>query len=136
MKLKPRTLLAGLSPLLLAGCVSTSELALQTAPYEDTKAGFQTVSAKSSAALGKHTAWAQTQDETRKLKQEVHALIHKKTISADTAVLAEQQGSSGGIFGHRHRRCRCVAANAAGKSQSVDRDIRYWCSRIDPLQGA
>ena len=86
MKLKPRTLLAGLSPLLLAGCVSTSELALQTAPYEDTKAGFQTVSAKSSAALGKHTAWAQTQDETRKLKQEVHGLIHKKTISADTAV--------------------------------------------------
>lgn len=86
MRLKQRTLLVCVSPLLLAGCVSTSELALQTAPYEDTKAGFQTVSAKSSAALGKRTAWAQTQDETRKLKHEVHGLIHKKTISADTAV--------------------------------------------------
>ncbi len=86
MRTNPRKLLVGLSPLLLAGCVSTSELALQTAPFEEAKAGFQTVSARSSAALGKRTAWAQTQDETRKLRHEVHGLVHKKTIGADTAV--------------------------------------------------
>lgn len=78
--------LATLAPLLLAGCVSTGELAKQTAPYEDASAGFQNVSAKTAYATGKRTAWAHTQEQTRQLASEVHAMVHKRTISADTAV--------------------------------------------------
>lgn len=68
-------------PLVLGAC-ATAVPGIYTEP----KAGFAAVSGQTSAAIGKRTAFAQTQEENDALKREVHALVHKKTISADTAV--------------------------------------------------
>jgi outer membrane protein TolC len=69
--------------LLLAGCVSAEQAAL----YADPKAGFSTVSATtSSLTKGKQSVWIQSQDDARENARSVHAQIHRKTISADTAV--------------------------------------------------
>jgi outer membrane protein TolC len=54
--------------------------------YTEPKAGFAAVSSQTSAAIGKRTVFAQNQTENEALKREIHALVHKKTISADTAV--------------------------------------------------
>ena len=78
--------LACLTPLVLSGCVSSAELADQTTPYKNPVAVFQTVSARTALATGKRTVWAQSQQENRTLAADVHALVHRKTISADTAV--------------------------------------------------
>jgi outer membrane protein TolC len=37
-------------------------------------------------AIGKTPVWAQTKDQTQALNKQVHALVYRKTISADTAV--------------------------------------------------
>ena len=69
--------------LLLTGCVSAEQAAL----YADPKAGFSTVSATtSSLTKGKQSVWIQSQEDARENARSIHALIHKKTISADTAV--------------------------------------------------
>jgi hypothetical protein len=68
-------------PLLLAACASAVP-DLYTAP----NAGFAAVSDQTSAAIGKRTAFAQTQAENEAIQREVRALVHGKTISADTAV--------------------------------------------------
>ena len=81
-----RIFLTGLTPLFLAGCISTAELANETAPFEDSMAGFQTVSSRTAMATGKRTAWAQSHEQTQALAREVRALVHGNTISADTAV--------------------------------------------------
>lgn len=78
--------LIGLMPLFLAGCVSTGDLANQTAPFEDSMAGFLAVSSRTADATGKRTAWAQSREQTQTLAREVRTLVHGKTISADTAV--------------------------------------------------
>ncbi len=54
--------------------------------YTEPKAGFANVSSQASAAIGKRTAFAQTQAESEALSREVRAMVHRKTISADTAV--------------------------------------------------
>ncbi|MGY9048684.1 copper resistance protein [Puniceibacterium antarcticum] len=54
--------------------------------YTESKAGFAAVSDQTSAAIGKRTVFAQTQADNDAIKREVQALVHKKTISADTAV--------------------------------------------------
>jgi outer membrane protein TolC len=71
------------APLLLGACVGAVPGA-----YTDTKAGFATVSAQTSAAIGKQTAFAQTQAENDALKQQVQGMVKGKRISADTAVQA------------------------------------------------
>jgi len=81
-----KKLLAGLSPLILAGCVSSAEIAKQTAPFEDGMAGFQTVSQKISAATGKRSTWAQSQEQNNQISKEIHAFVLNRTISADIAV--------------------------------------------------
>ena len=69
--------------LLLTGCVSVEQAAL----YANPKAGFSTVSAAtSSLTKGKQSVWIQSQEDARENARSIHALIHKKTISADTAV--------------------------------------------------
>lgn len=68
-------------PLILGACATAIPGA-----YTDPQAGFLNVSSQTSTAIGKRTAFAQTQAENVALKKEVHGMVHQKTISADTAV--------------------------------------------------
>ncbi|WP_227268018.1 TolC family protein [Roseobacter weihaiensis] len=72
---------AVIAPLLLSACATAVPQA-----YTEPKAGFANVSSQTAAAIGKRTAFAQTQEENEALKKQVHAMVHRKTISADTAV--------------------------------------------------
>lgn len=54
--------------------------------YTDRKAGFLEVSSQTNVAIGKRTAFAQTQAENQTLSKEVRGMVYRKTISADTAV--------------------------------------------------
>jgi outer membrane protein TolC len=74
-------LLPLLSTALLAGCST-----LGSAQYSAPEAGFETVSARTGAAVGKQTVWVQNAQQANDLAEKVHGLAHKKTISADTAV--------------------------------------------------
>ncbi len=78
---KRRTTLI-LLPLVLAGCATSPD----RAQYKGPDAGFSTVSAKTSEAIAKETAWIQSQDEADRLSDSVHEMVYKKTIDADTAV--------------------------------------------------
>ena len=68
-------------PLILGACATAIPGA-----YTEPKAGFSNVSSQTSASIGKRTAFAQTQAENVVLKKQVHGMVHRKTISADTAV--------------------------------------------------
>ena len=80
MKISRLSLVAGF-PLLLGACATAVPSA-----FTEPKAGFVNVSAQTSAAIGKRTAFAETQAENEALKKQVHSMVHRKTISADTAV--------------------------------------------------
>ncbi|WP_425053793.1 TolC family protein [Psychromarinibacter sp. S121] len=71
-----------LAPLVLAACATPPGLSSVSSP----KAGFGTVSSISARASGAQPVWLQSAEETRAAGERVHALVHKKTISADTAV--------------------------------------------------
>ena len=77
---KHGTALAGL--LLLSACVSPE----QTARLSDPRAGFASVSTSASQILGKDTVMLMTAEDIQANAKRVHALVHRKTISADTAV--------------------------------------------------
>ena len=68
-------------PLILGACATAIPDA-----YTEPKAGFSNVSNQTSTSIGKRTAFAQTQAENVVLKKQVHGMVHRKTISADTAV--------------------------------------------------
>lgn len=69
--------------LFLSGCVGADQVAL----YSATDAGFLAVKAETTSGTGgKDTVWIQNQRQAREVSQRVHALVHKKTISAETAV--------------------------------------------------
>jgi len=68
-------------PLLLGAC-ATSVPGI----YTEQKAGFADVAGQITPAIGKRTVFAQTQAENEALSREVHGMVHRKTISADTAV--------------------------------------------------
>ena len=68
-------------PLILGACATAIPGA-----YTEPKAGFANVSNQTSTSIGKRTAFAQTQAENVVLKKQVHGMVHRKTISADTAV--------------------------------------------------
>ncbi|TDK50711.1 TolC family protein [Antarcticimicrobium luteum] len=68
-------------PLIMGAC-ATAVPGIYTEPT----AGFATISSQTAAAIGKRTAFAQSQAENGALRRDVHAMVHKKTISADTAV--------------------------------------------------
>ena len=68
-------------PLILGACATAIPGA-----YTEPKAGLANVSNQTSASIGKRTAFAQTQAENVVLKKQVHGMVHRKTISADTAV--------------------------------------------------
>jgi outer membrane protein TolC len=68
-------------PLVLGACATAIPGA-----YTEPKAGFANVSTQTSAAIGKRTVFAQTQAENVALNKQVHAMVYRKTVSADTAV--------------------------------------------------
>jgi len=68
-------------PIALAACATAVP-----AIYTESKAGFAVVSTQTSAAIGKRTAFAQTQAENDALSREVKVMVHGKTISVETAV--------------------------------------------------
>ena len=73
---------AAIASLALSGCVSTQD----TVGYSNPDAGFSTVTANASTAIGKNTVWIQNQEQAEEVASRVHAMVHKKTINADTAV--------------------------------------------------
>jgi outer membrane protein TolC len=77
-----KSALAVLFPILLAGCVTSAEIA----GYSDPRAGFPTVQAKTAEATGKRAVWFKNPAEANAAAERVHALVHKKTIGPDTAV--------------------------------------------------
>lgn len=79
--LKYPMLFAG--PLLLSACVGTVP-----DTYTANKAGFASVSSQTSAAIGKQTAFVQSQAENDALRKQVQALVRGKRIGADIAVQA------------------------------------------------
>ena len=67
-------------PLFLSGCVSAAQ-------YASRDAGFTTVSAKTSEATGKQTAWVQNRAEARATEARVKTLMAaSKTLDVETAV--------------------------------------------------
>lgn len=80
MKITKIPLILGF-PLVLGACAG-----LVSSDYTDGKAGFAAVSGATSTAIGKRTVFAQTQAENAALSREVHAMVYRKTLSAETAV--------------------------------------------------
>lgn len=80
MRASKFTLTTGL-PLFLAACATAVP-----GNYTESKAGFSNVSNQVTPAIGKRTVFAETQAESEALKKQVHKMVHRKTISADTAV--------------------------------------------------
>ena len=70
------------APILLGGCISNDILDT----YAVTDAGFSNVSAEISRTNGKDSVWVQNRAAADEVAARVHQLVHKKTISADTAV--------------------------------------------------
>jgi outer membrane protein TolC len=68
-------------PLLLGACATAVP-----GIYTEQKAGFANVAGQVTPAIGKRTVFAQTQTENEALRREVHGMVHRKTLSADTAV--------------------------------------------------
>jgi len=70
------------SALALSGCVANSNVV----EYAALDAGFSTVSSKTREATNKQTVWVQNQQEAEALSKRVHGLVHRRTISVNTAV--------------------------------------------------
>ena len=68
-------------PIILGACVTAVP-----GIYTEPKAGFANISSQVTPAIGKRTAFAETQAENEALKKQVHGMVHRKTISADIAV--------------------------------------------------
>lgn len=76
-----RKLLMLTLPIFLAACeASVSE------KYKSRTAGFAAVAQNSKSITGKKTVWVQSQEQAQMLNKQVHKMVHRKTISADTAV--------------------------------------------------
>jgi outer membrane protein TolC len=78
------------APLLLGACVGAVP-----GSYTDTQAGFAAVSAQTSGAIGKQTAFVQAQAENDALQQQVQGMVKGKLIGADTAVQAALLNNKG-----------------------------------------
>ncbi|MCV0393883.1 MAG: TolC family protein [Rhizobiaceae bacterium] len=80
MKRGIRTIIAMGLPLLVSACVTTADV------LDDPLAGFETVSAKATAATGTETVWVQSSAEAQVLAERVSALVRGKAIGPDIAV--------------------------------------------------
>lgn len=68
-------------PLFLGACATVIP-----SQYTSKTGGFSAVSSDTSAAIGKQTVWIQSQQDAEVAAERVHKLVHRKTISAETAV--------------------------------------------------
>jgi outer membrane protein TolC len=75
-----RSILALSAPLFVTACVTTAD------GFDDPRAGFQTVSAKTASVTGKETVWVQSSGEARALAERVTGLVRGKTLGPDLAV--------------------------------------------------
>jgi len=75
-------LVAALSTLALAGCAG---LPIEK-EVRDPRAGFHTVASRAQQATGNDVVWIQTRAQANSLAVRTRNLIHKKTVTADTAV--------------------------------------------------
>lgn len=82
MYMSPKIGIALVASLLLTACASPE----QVARLSDPKAGFSTVNSKAGRVLGKDTVMLMSAQDIEANAKRVHGLVHKKTISADTAV--------------------------------------------------
>jgi outer membrane protein TolC len=64
------------------GCTNPDQIAA----LSDTRAGFAAVGETARTAIGKETVWIQNAAEAEANAMRVHALTHRKTLSADIAV--------------------------------------------------
>jgi outer membrane protein TolC len=64
------------------GCTNPDQIAA----LSDTRAGFAAVGETARTAIGKETVWIQNAAEAEANAKRVHALTHRKTLSADIAV--------------------------------------------------
>lgn len=80
MRISKLPLIVGF-PLVLGACATAIPGA-----YTEPKAGLANIASQITPAIGKRTVFAETQAENEALKKQVHAMVHRKTISADTAV--------------------------------------------------
>lgn len=82
MRFKPKVSLGLAASLVLAACASPE----QVARLSDPKAGFSSASGTAGRILGKDTVMLLDTQGIEANAERVHGLVHKKTISADTAV--------------------------------------------------
>ena len=68
-------------PLVLGACATAIP-----GQFTEPKAGFANIASQVTPAIGKRTVFAQTQAENDVLRKQVHAMVHRKSLSADTAV--------------------------------------------------
>ena len=68
-------------PLALGACATTLP-----AGITEPTAGFGLVASKTQAATGRRSVWLQNSAQAQQVAREIHALTHRRTISADTAV--------------------------------------------------
>lgn len=68
-------------PLVLGACATNVP-----DDYTESAAGFANVSIETTSAINMRTAFTQSQAENEALQKQVHTMVHRKTISADTAV--------------------------------------------------
>ncbi|MGB3277645.1 MAG: TolC family protein [Pseudorhodobacter sp.] len=73
--------LALVFPLVLGACASAIPAA-----FTEPKAGFANVANQITPAIGKRAVFAETQAENEALRKQVQGMVHRKTLSADTAV--------------------------------------------------
>ena len=71
-----------LSGLVLSACSTTGPFG----ELSNTSRGFDNVQIATEQKTGKDSVWIQNQEQADAVSKRVHALIHKKTINADTAV--------------------------------------------------
>ena len=68
-------------PFALGACATTLPAGITA-----TGAGFGPVASRAQLATGQRTVWVQNAAQARQVAQSVHAMTHRRTISADTAV--------------------------------------------------
>lgn len=80
MRRSARRIAALAAPLLVSACVTTAD------GLDDPLAGFQAVSARTTAVTGKETVWVQSSAEARALGERVTSLVRDRTLGPDLAV--------------------------------------------------
>lgn len=68
-------------PLFLGACAT-----VVPTQYTNKTAAFDAVAAGANKSIGKKTVWIQSQQQAKANAKRVHAMVHKKNISAETAV--------------------------------------------------